>query len=104
MIHIKRNKGIIIDEKIGEWVYSGQIIDIDSEMIPDGIGKIVHQKYNIIYEGEFKYSAYHGYGRILYNKFGLYEGKFAQNCFKGKGKFIDLVTKDVNEGQFAETK
>ena len=49
-------------------------------------------------------TAWHGYGRLLYNKFGSYEGKFSQNCFYGKGKFIDFVTGEVKEGIFKNTK
>tara|TARA_B110000285_G_C14508046_1_gene331044 strand:+ start:83 stop:352 length:270 start_codon:yes stop_codon:yes gene_type:complete len=64
----------------------------------------VHKELEIIYEGEFKMSAWHGYGRLLYNKLGSYEGKFIQNCFRGKGKFIDLVTGEVKEGVFMESK
>lgn len=44
--------------------------------VPDGIGRIVQKDLEIIYEGEFKMSAWHGHGRLLYNKFGSYEGKF----------------------------
>jgi len=49
-------------------------------------------------------SAWHGYGRLLYNKFGTYEGQFDQNCFKGQGKFTDFATGEVKEGEFWETK
>lgn len=63
-------------EDIGGWEYSGQVTNHNNMAVPDGIGRIVQKDLEIIYEGEFKMSAWHGHGRLLYNKFGSYEGKF----------------------------
>ena len=89
---------------IGKWVYSGQVKMVEDEQVPDGLGRITQQEHQIIYEGEIKDSVWQGYGRMLYDKYGIYEGEFLQSCFRGDNKFIELISGVMRQGHMVGIK
>ena len=89
-------KTIEYDTNTGKVVYSG---GVDKNGIFQGFGK-VRKNSKLVYEGKFKDGEFHGRGKQIFED-GVYEGKFKDGEFHGRGK-LTYPAGDIYEGAFKD--
>ncbi|TNV77427.1 hypothetical protein FGO68_gene4717 [Halteria grandinella] len=82
-------------------IYEGEVMA--GTRIPYGRGMLVNKDFGIIYEGWFQRGVKHGYGRELRVDAGgyIYEGDFGYNEFEGYGKALWEQTGVRHEGNYS---
>ena len=94
------NKQFKITYTLKNYIYEGEAVEHQKELLRHGKGRLTKQNGNIVYEGQWKMDLPNGWGKFcFFQDHWTYEGYLVDGLFKGHGtiKYKDSV---VYKGEF----